>query len=223
MLEIIALIILINVNAKNAGKRGRKGWPFALLTLIMWIGFEILGAVIGNIASEGHTVPTYLTALVFAIIGGIVSYLIAKNCKPGDNKILDGARLLRARQLDTPTMLTIQRESSFVSSLVSYSVHLNGVEVGFLKNGQSMDVYTDLVENGICVSSYGGNIKPLYFVVNPGTNALIVFGPTKFKTELCRGIALLSDADVKLLSTPFENNGANLSQIQSQGVQPTPQ
>jgi hypothetical protein len=43
-------------------------------------------------------------------------------------------------------------------------------------------------------------------MVNPGTDAIIVFVSTKFKPALCRGITPLSDDDVKLLSKPLDNN-----------------
>jgi hypothetical protein len=174
------------------------------LTIFLWFGFEILGAIIGYLASDGEIVPTYITSLVFAIIGGIVSYLIAKNCAPGDYKTLEGAKLVRTRPLNAPTSLTIQRQSSFLRKFATYSVLLNGVQVGDLKNGERMNIYTNQVENEITAFCFiyfiKRTLKPLYFVVNPGTNALIVFDSTKFKPELCHGIALLSDDDVKLLS-----------------------
>ncbi len=81
MLEILALILLCNVNSKNAVKRGRKPGAFVLLTLVLWIGMEVLGAAIGAAADMGAGM--YGLAILFAAIGAVASYLIARNCKPG--------------------------------------------------------------------------------------------------------------------------------------------
>lgn len=81
MLEILGLILLCNVNSKNAVKRGRNPGAFVVLTLALWIGMEILGAGIG--AAADLEMGMYGLAILFAAIGAVASYLITKNCKPG--------------------------------------------------------------------------------------------------------------------------------------------
>ena len=81
MLEILGIILLSNVNRKNALARGRKPGGFIALTICLWLGLEFLGAFIGIMAKLGF--GSYILAIVMAAIGAVISYLVAKNCKPG--------------------------------------------------------------------------------------------------------------------------------------------
>ena len=81
MLEIIAIVLLCNTNKKNAIARGRKPGVFMALTIVLWIGLEMVGMLIGQAAELD--VGAYALAIVFAIGGGAASYFITKNCKPG--------------------------------------------------------------------------------------------------------------------------------------------
>ena len=76
MLEVFALIFLSNVNRKNALERGRKPGGFVALTIILWLGLEFLAIGIGTAAELGLT--TYGLAIAMAVIGGLISYLVAK-------------------------------------------------------------------------------------------------------------------------------------------------
>ena len=77
MLEIFAIIGLCTKNSKNAKARGKSGGAAVAYTLALWIGFEIFGAIIGAAAVGGTA--AYVFALLFAIIGGIISYAITKS------------------------------------------------------------------------------------------------------------------------------------------------
>jgi len=77
MIEIFVLIWLCGKNAKNAKLRGKSGGAASLYTLAIWIGLEIIGASIGNAADMG--MGAYVLALAFAIVGGVISYNIAKS------------------------------------------------------------------------------------------------------------------------------------------------
>lgn len=76
MLEIIAVIWLSKKNAENAKLAGKNPVIFVILTIVLWVGMEFLGAYIGNHAEMG--MGAYFMALVFALIGGGISYAIAK-------------------------------------------------------------------------------------------------------------------------------------------------
>lgn len=77
MLEIIGIILLCQKNSKNAAERGKKPAVYVVLTIILWVGFEFIGGRIGNAAGLG--MGAYALALFFALIGGGISYLIAKS------------------------------------------------------------------------------------------------------------------------------------------------
>ena len=81
MLEIIGVILLCRKNAANAAKRGRKPAGFIWLTVGLWLGMEVLGALIGF--SAGLGTAAYVLALLFAALGGLASYLIAKTSARG--------------------------------------------------------------------------------------------------------------------------------------------
>lgn len=76
MLEILGLIWLSKKNAENAKSAGKNPVIFVLLTIVLWVGMEFLGAYIGN--TNGMGAGAYALALVFALIGGGISYAIAK-------------------------------------------------------------------------------------------------------------------------------------------------
>ena len=82
MLEILAIIWLCNKNKTNALANGRKPGGFVGLTIALWFGLEFVGVMIGLMTEMG--VGAYVLGLVLAIIGGVISYVVAKNSKPGD-------------------------------------------------------------------------------------------------------------------------------------------
>lgn len=77
MLEIIGIILLCQKNSKNAAERGKKPAVYVVLTIIPWVGFEFIGGRLGVAADLG--MGAYVLALFFALIGGGISYLIAKS------------------------------------------------------------------------------------------------------------------------------------------------
>ncbi len=81
MLEILAIIFLGKKNAANAVARGREPGGFVALTIAIWLGMELIGAIIGKALGLG--LGAYALALLFAVGGGILSYYITKNCKQG--------------------------------------------------------------------------------------------------------------------------------------------
>lgn len=76
MLEILAVILLCKTNKKNAERLGRSSGRYIGLTVGLWILFEIIGAGLGTAFQMG--IGTYLLALVFAMAGGALSWIIAR-------------------------------------------------------------------------------------------------------------------------------------------------
>lgn len=81
MLEIILLIFLTRRIGNILEAKGRKSGWYKLLTVLLWFGGEIIGAIIGVVIvhlsqlSEGFV---YLFALIGAAIGAAVAFIIAK-------------------------------------------------------------------------------------------------------------------------------------------------
>ncbi len=76
MLEIFGIMALCNINKKNAAARGEKPGKYIAFTILLWVGLEFFGALIGALAELG--MGTYILAMIFAGIGGFISYIIAK-------------------------------------------------------------------------------------------------------------------------------------------------
>src|SRR5215213_10313461 len=82
MLEIIILIFLTRKVGEIVRSKGRKpGW-FQFLAVVLWIGGELTGAVIGGIVgalSDSGMLFAYLFALFGAAAGAGISILIARS------------------------------------------------------------------------------------------------------------------------------------------------
>lgn len=91
MLEIIAIIALGKSISKIVKEKGLNPTKYVIIMVVMWIGFEILGSLIGAIL-YGEGMVVYLFALSGAAIGGFLSYQLAKNASAAttvSDEILD--------------------------------------------------------------------------------------------------------------------------------------
>lgn len=58
--------------------------------------------------------------------------------------------------LANPAKITIVRDKSFVGSLVSYNVYLNGNYAGEVKNGKELEIETSIAHNIVTVTDSSG-------------------------------------------------------------------
>ncbi|HEX4963609.1 MAG TPA: hypothetical protein VF173_22465 [Thermoanaerobaculia bacterium] len=79
MLEILVLIHLTRKNGGIAEKKGHRPGLYKLLTVLLWLGGEIIGAVLGGIMAGEETALIYVLALVGAIVGAGLSRLIVNS------------------------------------------------------------------------------------------------------------------------------------------------
>jgi zinc transporter ZupT len=85
MLEIILLIYLTRKIGAIVGAKGRKAGWYKFLTVLLWFGCEVIGAIIGAIivgVSNGPQLLIYLFALCGAALGAVASFLVAKAVPP---------------------------------------------------------------------------------------------------------------------------------------------
>jgi len=85
MLEILVLFALTGKIGRICESKGRKSGGFKALTVLLWFGGEIVGAVIGY-STGGEGIGVYLFALIGAAIGAGISVLIAVNLEPVQSK-----------------------------------------------------------------------------------------------------------------------------------------
>lgn len=191
MLEIFAIIWLTNKNKATALSRGRKPGGFMGLTIALWFGLEFIGILLGF--AGGLELGAYVLGLVLAIVGGVISYLAAKNCRPGDYvlpaAVMVDSALRNTQPLAAPARIDIVREASMVGAIVSWSFTLNGQFIGNLGNGKAMTVYTNQNPNVlIAKDAYGTEIAPFVFSVQGGGFAELHFKINRFIPERSRGL-----------------------------------
>lgn len=80
MLEIIALVTLTRRIGEIVREKGRKSGWYKFMTVMMWFGGEIVGAIVGAFiaaATGTGALITYVCALAGAGLGAGGAYLIA--------------------------------------------------------------------------------------------------------------------------------------------------
>jgi len=85
MLEILVLWTLTKRIGNVVEAKGHKSGGYKLLTVVLWFGGEIVGAIIGAFATGGNEsgqCAAYLFALLGAIVGAGVAYGIANSLSP---------------------------------------------------------------------------------------------------------------------------------------------
>lgn len=86
MLEIILLIFLTRRVGETVREKGRRAGWYKLMAVLLWIGCEVAGAVVGGIVTAvsgaGNNLLVYLFALIGAAVGAGISLLIAHNVSP---------------------------------------------------------------------------------------------------------------------------------------------
>lgn len=207
MLEFVGIYFLSKKNGQNAEARGQKPTLYKVLTWVLWLGLETLGFVIAVWLTQTRLM-VYLLALLFAGVGGLISYLIAANCPQG-NYVSPTQRVQQmqraqfaARPLPAPCTINIVRDKNFVSSLATFSVFLNEQMIGSLSNGQSMMAQTMVEMNVLRLTSNMvlSSDPVLYFSVMPGQSAEIHFSSDAFKPALCRGVRVYSAQEIAYMA-----------------------
>ena len=85
MLEILALWALTKRIGAIVEQKGHKSGGYKLLTVVLWFGGEILGAILGVAMASGSSsmqCTVYIVALMGAAAGAFAAYLIANNLSP---------------------------------------------------------------------------------------------------------------------------------------------
>ena len=80
MLEIALLIVLTRKIGEICREKGRKATGYKILTVVLWFGGEIVGAIIGALITGGQeSLTIYILALAGAGAGAGIAFFIAKN------------------------------------------------------------------------------------------------------------------------------------------------
>ena len=80
MLEIVLIWMFCSRLGKMLRAKGRAPGGYQVLGVVLWIGGEIAGGVIGAVAELGA--GTYLLALMGAAVGATITWMMASSAKP---------------------------------------------------------------------------------------------------------------------------------------------
>lgn len=207
MLEIFFISALAIKNKDIVELRGRKSTGFILLTIALWLGFEFTGALIALIMGFDGFIM-YLSAFVFAVLGGALSYFIAKNCTPGDYVPVrldivetSGTDSSSDKELlSKEHTIKIIRDNSFVGIAVPYDLTLNGQNIGEVKNNKFITVKSSSSQNVIIakVDLFGRKTKPFSFQINSDTDmAEIHIKAGKFLPKKCHNCTPINSKPTK--------------------------
>lgn len=194
MLEILAIYYLAKRNAEVVADKGRKKGMFIALTIILWVGMEIFGAILGAILDI--SAGAYILTLGAALLGGFISTKIADGAAPGNyftpEKLMEKEILATAQPLAQPASINLIREKSFLASLVKYEFTLNGTPVALLKNGEQTVFQTNFRQNVLVGKANGNKTKPMMFDILDGGSGVVVFKGTDFLPTRTQGLLPIS-------------------------------
>lgn len=81
MFELISMILYGKVIWKMARQKSLNPWVYIAILIQLYIGFEVLGIVVGLEAFSDAGV-VYIFGVICGLLGGYSAYFIAKNAKP---------------------------------------------------------------------------------------------------------------------------------------------
>jgi hypothetical protein len=194
MLEFLVIMLLASANSRTVALKGRRPLFFILLTVGLWLGFEVIGYIVGREIAGRQIIFIYLTALLCAVIGGVVSNVIARCAKPGPfvghkNKTVRGAV-----PLARPIKLKIIPKVNLAGLWAKFRIYLNGQDLGEIKNRQTLETETSFSQNVLVVMNAAGlEQRPIFFQVKPGEEAAIAFDRNWIVPELGDNIVILNE------------------------------
>jgi len=83
MLEILLVIFLTKKIGATCALKGYGAKGYKAMLVAMWFGGEIVGGILGAIATQGNgSLLVYATALAGAAVGAGVTFAVVNNLSP---------------------------------------------------------------------------------------------------------------------------------------------
>lgn len=166
MLEIIALIWLWRVNGANARAKGQSTGKYRALTFALWFGLEIMGTIVGMTIStllwpdQDPFMMSYLFGVIGAVLGGFLSYQIAKRAPQKGNAMqnewnpnIPPVQFAENQELlQVPASIFIREELGGYGGNKDY-FYLNGQPICALAPGMAFNFKTRFVRNVITIGN----------------------------------------------------------------------
>lgn len=193
MLDVAIGIMLANISSQNAKQRGKNPYLFFIITIILFIIFEFIGVYFVIYILKIKSILATLITAFFAGMGGLLGVIISNiGSKNDDTSITKDSSMLfeenkeissvqeKSKNLDNaelriPCKIIIKREKAFYACAMTYNIKLNGKNIGFLKNGDSIECSTMLVNNMITSSATNGAVDTINFSIDDFTRVVEVY------------------------------------------------
>jgi hypothetical protein len=184
MIEIIAILSLAGWNSKKALENRRNPGVFYLLTVLFWVGFEILGANLSMVGAREVGIGNYVIAIIAGVIGGFIPRLILAGIGTGNYKTPAQKAAEKAmessRALNTPAQIIL---SNLMSNKKGYSYYFynNGKSLGIIPSNNQIVLPVEQSVNVITVSYGNTESAPFILTLNDGETAEVVFAKGKLQ------------------------------------------
>lgn len=209
MPELIALVFLAKYNVKSALQRGRSRTLTVPLTVLLWLVPEAIGLILGQVLfgplGPGHWLPQYLIGLVFGLMGGGASFVLARRGQPRppapQAAPLPTGPVPRPHQqpgmyqpgattpLKMPCRVVLHRQENAPGApQPTHLFSLNGKPLGPLLCGASLEFETEVGQNRVADSDSAGlkRTESFYFEAPAGGTVELMYGETGFVPEATR-------------------------------------
>jgi hypothetical protein len=175
---------LARKNGLNALSSRRNPFIFGFLTVVLWIGFEFLAAVIAGVIGIQSVIFAYVLALVGGIIGAAISFKIVDNLAPGN--YYTAAEKNSKKALESSHMLIEPGEIIFTYEQSAkgkywYLFHNNELIKG-INPGETLTITTNQSANVFSVTAEKYEYKLNAFIVelSDGEKKHVSYNNNKF-------------------------------------------
>jgi uncharacterized membrane protein YhaH (DUF805 family) len=155
---------------------GNMFWK--IIQLLMSIALIIAGAS-GQFVLRGTNSSELL--IVFGCIWLAYDIYVIFNHKKVKEKLratLDDSLAIEANRMESPCTISLKRPGNMIGAIIGVRIYLNGVQYGTLKNGKTVVMQTDYVQNVLAIYANASDSEmtcSLRFEAVPGGHVQITF------------------------------------------------
>ena len=177
MLEILILWALTKKIGEIVEQKGHKSRSYKILTVVLWLGGELIGALMGFLFAGGDPLSIYVPALMGAALGAGSAYVIASSLDviPGEVAAhvisVPAAVAVSAPKRGAPLWAQIIIWAGLAGLLIVVGLGLRRSQQGTVQPGDQIpdftltlfDGYTYEGKTGISLSELSGKVVVINF------------------------------------------------------------
>jgi hypothetical protein len=146
-----------------------------IIQLLISIGL-IIGGLSGELVLKGTNSSSLLVVFGFVwLIYDIYSIYAYKKAQAKIRESIEESIANESSKMESPGTVLLTRTSNILGCAMGVRVFLNGVEQAVLKNGKTLVMQTEFLQNTLVVISANNVIKSIRFEAIPRGNVNITF------------------------------------------------